>query len=183
MSITAFENWLVSKLAENIAYKIEDLLVNGTGTAEPKGIDKGVEWGETNSVSVAAAGSLTSANVQALIGLLPAAYDRNAKFAMNKKTLFTDFMPLQDNSKNSIVTVQNGKYFVYGYPVMLTDVVTTHEAFLGDWKKMVANLAENVNVKSAYDIDHNAYKYSGIAIFDCTVALSEAFVKLAKKTS
>lgn len=181
MSIAAFESWIVDMLAEAIARKVEDFFINGTGSSYPKGIDKANAWGEGNSVSVGASASLTAANVQTLIGLLNAGYDRNAKFAMSKKTLFTDFMPLQDNSKNHIVTVQGNNYFVYGYPVLLSDYVKEHEAFLGDFKKVCANLAENINVKSAYDIDTNSYKYSGIAIFDCTPAIGEAFVKLAKE--
>lgn len=180
MSIAAFESWIVDMLAEAIARKVEDFFINGTGSSQPKGIDKANTWGEENSVTVTKAGPLTAANVQTLIGLLNAGYDRNAKFAMSKKTLFTDFMPLQDNSKNHIVTVQGNNYFVYGYPVLLSDYVKEHEAFLGDFKKVCANLAENINVKNAYDIDTNSYKYSGIAIFDCTPAIGEAFVKLAK---
>ena len=180
MSIAAFESWIVDMLAEAIARKVEDFFINGTGSSQPKGIDKANTWGAENSVTVTRAGSLTAANVQTLIGLLNAGYDRNAKFAMSKKTLFTDFMPLQDNSKNHIVTVQGNNYFVYGYPVLLSDYVKEHEAFLGDFKKVCANLAENINVKNAYDIDTNGYKYSGIAIFDCTPAIGEAFVKLAK---
>ena len=180
MSITAFESWIVDMLAEAIARKVEDFFINGTGSSQSKGIDKANTWGAENSVTVTKAGSLTAANVQTLIGLLNAGYDRNAKFAMSKKTLFTDFMPLQDNSKNHIVTVQGNNYFVYGYPVLLSDYVKEHEAFLGDFKKVCANLAENINVKNAYDIDTNSYKYSGIAIFDCTPAIGEAFVKLAK---
>ena len=180
MSIAAFESWIVDMLAEAIARKVEDFFINGTGSTQPKGIDKANTWGAENSVTVTKAGSLTAANVQTLIGLLNAGYDRNAKFAMSKKTLFTDFMPLQDNSKNHIVTVQGNNYFVYGYPVLLSDYVKEHEAFLGDFKKVCANLAENINVKNAYDIDTNSYKYSGIAIFDCTPAIGEAFVKLAK---
>lgn len=180
MSIAAFESWIVDMLAEAIARKVEDFFINGTGSSQPKGIDKANTWGVENSVTVTKAGSLTAANVQTLIGLLNAGYDRNAKFAMSKKTLFTDFMPLQDNSKNHIVTVQGNNYFVYGYPVLLSDYVKEHEAFLGDFKKVCANLAENINVKNAYDIDTNSYKYSGIAIFDCTPAIGEAFVKLAK---
>lgn len=163
MSITAFESWIVNMLAEAIARKVEDLLINGTGSSQPKGIDNANTWGATNSVTVAKTGALTAANVQTLIGLLPSGYDRNGKFVMNKKTLFTDFMPLQDNSKNHIVTVQNNAYFVYGYPVLLSDYVADHEAFLGDFKKVCANLAENIGVKSAYDIDTNSYKYSGTA--------------------
>ena len=183
MSIAAFESWIVNMLAEAIARKIEDLIINGTGTNQPKGIDKANTWGATNSVSVGASASLTAANVQALIGLLNAGYDRNAKFSMSKKTLFTDFMPLQDNSKNHIVTVQGNNYFVYGYPVLLSDYVKDHEAFLGDFKKVCANLAENIGVKNAYDINTNSYKYSGIAIFDCQPAIGEAIVKLVKATA
>lgn len=183
MSIAAFESWIVDMLAEAIARKVEDLLINGTGSSQPTGIDKANTWGATNSVTVTKTGSLTAANVQALIGLLPSGYDRNGKFVMNKKTLFTDFMPLQDNSKNHIVTVQNNAYFVYGYPVLLSDYVADHEAFLGDYKKVCANLAENIGVKSAYDIDTNSYKYSGIAIFDCVPAIGEAIVKLVKATA
>ena len=180
MSIAAFENWIVDMLAEAIARKVEDFFINGTGTSQPKGIDKANTWGATNSVSVGASASLTAANVQTLIGLLNAGYDRNAKFVMSKRTLFTDFMPLQDTSKNHIVTVQGNSYFVYGYPVLLSDYVKEHEAFLGDFKKVCANLAESINVKNAYDIDTNSYKYSGIAIFDCQPAIGEAFVKLVK---
>ena len=180
MSIAAFESWIVDMLAEAIARKVEDFFINGTGSSQPKGIDKANTWGAENSVTVTKADTLTAANVQTLIGLLNAGYDRNAKFAMSKKTLFTDFMPLQDNSKNHIVTVQGNNYFVYGYPVLLSDYVKEHEAFLGDFKKVCANLAENINVKNAYDIDTNSYKYSCIAIFDCTPAIGEAFVKLAK---
>ena len=183
MSIAAFESWIVDMLAEAIARKVEDFFINGTGTSQPKGIDKANTWGATNSVSVGASASLTAANVQTLIGLLNAGYDRNAKFVMSKRTLFTDFMPLQDTSKNHIVTVQGNSYFVYGYPVLLSDYVKEHEAFLGDFKKVCANLAESINVKNAYDIDTNSYKYSGIAIFDCQPAIGEAFVKLVKAGS
>lgn len=183
MSIAAFESWIVDMLAEAIARKVEDFFINGTGTSQPKGIDKANTWDATNSVSVGASASLTAANVQTLIGLLNAGYDRNAKFVMSKRTLFTDFMPLQDTSKNHIVTVQGNSYFVYGYPVLLSDYVKEHEAFLGDFKKVCANLAESINVKNAYDIDTNSYKYSGIAIFDCTPAIGEAFVKLVKADS
>lgn len=183
MSIAAFESWIVDMLAEAIARKVEDFFINGTGTSQPKGIDKANTWGATNSVTVGASASLTAANVQTLIGLLNAGYDRNAKFVMSKRTLFTDFMPLQDNSKNHIVTVQGNSYFVYGYPVLLSDYVKEHEAFLGDFKKVCANLAESINVKNAYDIDTNSYKYSGIAIFDCQPAIGEAFVKLVKGAS
>lgn len=183
MSIAAFESWIVSMLSESLARKAEDLIFNGTGSGQPKGIDKANTWDATNSVTVANSGSLTAANVQALIGLLSSGYDRNAKFAMRKRTLFTDFMPLMDSSKNHIVTVQGNSYFIYGYPVLLSDYVKEHEAFLGDYQKVIGNLSENITVRSAYDIDTNSYKYSGVAVFDCAPAIGEAVVKLVKATA
>lgn len=183
MSINAFEGWLVDMLVESIADKISDMIINGTGSSQAKGIEKANTWGDTNSVSVAKTGSLTSANVQTLIGLLGGGYDANAKFIMSKKTLYTDFMPLQDNSKNDIVTREGRSYYVYGYPVLIDSRVTEHEAYLGDLKKYVGNLAESVNVKADFDIDTNSNKYLGVAIFDGAPALGEAFVKLVKATS
>ena len=180
MSIDAFEAWIVNMLAESIAVKIEDLIINGTGLSQPKGLEKANTWGATNSVTVANASSLTAADVQKLISLLKSGYHRTAKFLMNIRTLFMDFMPLEDKSKSSIVTKQGDKYFVYGYPVLLTDYTKEHEAFFGDYKKMCGNLSEDINVKNAYDIDSNSYKFSDIAIFDCTPAIDEAFVKLIK---
>lgn len=180
MSIDAFESWLTDMLAEKIGEKIGVCLVNGTGTSEPAGVASAATWGDTNSITVTKAGSLTAANVQALIGLLDGVYDANAKFLMSKKTLFTDFMPLQDNSKNSIVTVEGKDYFVYGYPVMLESNVAIHEAYLGDFKKIVGNLSEDIVVKSDFDIDTNSNKFLGVALFDSKVADSDAFVKLAK---
>lgn len=180
MSIDAFESWLTDMLAEKIGEKIGACLVNGTGTSEPAGVASAATWGDTNSITVTKAGSLTAANVQALIGLLDGVYDANAKFLMSKKTLFTDFMPLQDNSKNSIVTVEGKDYFVYGYPVMPESNVAIHEAYLGDFKKIVGNLSEDIVVKSDFDIDTNSNKFLGVALFDSKVADSDAFVKLAK---
>lgn len=183
MSIAAFESWIVNMLAESLARKAEDLIFNGTGLGQPKGIDKANTWDASNSVTVTASGSLTAANVQTLIGLLNSGYDRNAKFAMRKRTLFTDFMPLMDSSKNHIVTVQGNSYFIYGYPVLLSDYVKEHEAYLGDYQKVIGNLSESITVRSAYDIDTNSYKYSGVTVFDCAPAIGEAVVKLVKATA
>lgn len=183
MSIDAFEAWLTDMLAEKITDKIAYFLILGTGVSQPCGVEAANTWGSTNSVTVAKTASLTAANVQSLIGLLNGGYDKNAKFLMSKKTLFTDFMPLQDASKNKLVRDENGGYFIYGYPVMLDDNVGLHEAYLGDFKKVVANLSEEINIVSDFDINTNSYKFLGCAMFDSKVADGAAFVKLVKATS
>lgn len=184
MSIPAFESWLTDMLAEKVSEQIGVYLITGTGSSQPTGIEKAQTWGDENSVTVAKTASLTNANVQTLIGLLNGGYDNGAKILMSKKTLYTDFMPLQDASKNAIVTVQGNNYYVYGYPVLLDDNVTVHEAYLGNFKKaIVANLSESINVVSAFDINTNSYKYLGSAMFDSKIAMGEAIVKLIKATA
>jgi len=183
MSIPAFEAWLTDMLAESIANKISALIIDGAGTTEATGIET-IVWGETNSVTVALASNTTAANVQTLVGLLPSGYDAGAKFLMSKKTLFTQIMPLQDVSKNRIVVEANGKYYVYGYEVMIDDRITLGEAILGNFRRgYIGNLPESVDVKAQFDINTNSNKYLGVAMFDGKPALENAFVKLVKATA
>lgn len=182
MSVDAFEGWLVDMLAEKVAASITRYLISGTGSSQPTGVGS-ITYNTTNSITVGSTASMTATNVQALIGLLPGSFDKNAKFLMSKKTLYTDFMPLQDNAKHPIVTVEGKDYYIYGYPVMLDEDVALHDAYLGDFKKVVGNLSENVGVASAFDINTNSYKYLGSATFDSKIADATAFAKITKATN
>lgn len=182
MSIDAFESWLVDMLAQKVSAKITRYLISGTGSSEPTGIGS-ITYNTTNSVTVASTASLTDANVQSVIGLLPGSFDANAKWLMSKKTLFTDFMGLQNKAKNDIVINEGSKYFVYGYPVMLDEDIPLHDAYLGDLNNVVGNLSEVINIVSGFDINTNSYKYLGTAMFDSKIANAEAFVKLTKSTT
>lgn len=181
MSIPAFETWLVDSLARSIADKISETILLGTGSTQGTGLDKAATWDQsTNSVQVGSAASLTTEDVLKLISLLPGGYDARAEFVMSKKTLFTDFMPLQDASKNKLVTSEGRNYYIYGYPVQLDERVALHEAYLGDLYTVIGNMPEDVTVTSAFDIDTNSYKFLGCAMFDCKPSMSDAIVKLEK---
>lgn len=183
MSIPAFETWLVDSLARSIADKISETILLGTGSTQGTGLDKAATWDQsTNSVQIGSAASLTTADVLKLISLLPGGYDARAEFIMSKQTLFNDFMPLQDKSKNDIVVMSGGSYYIYGYPVQLDQRVKAHEAYLGDLYTVIGNMPEDVTVTSAFDIDTNSYKFLGCAMFDCKPSMSDAFVKLEKAT-
>lgn len=183
MSVDAFETWLTTMLARKLAQLISKRIINGSGTNQATGIEKANTWGASNSVTVGAATSLTKDNVLALIGLLNGGYDSNAAFLMSKKTLFTDFMPLQNASENDLVTREGSNYFIYGYPVLLDDNVTLHEAYLGDYSMMIGNLAEDITITSEFETRSNSFLYLGCCMFDCIPSVGEAFVKLAKATA
>lgn len=181
MAIPSFETWLVDSLARRIADKITKTILMGSGSNEGKGVENAAVWDQsTNSVEVGNSTNLTTQDVLNLIALLPGGYDARAEFIMSKKTLFTDFMPLQDKSKNDIVIMSGSNFYIFGYPVLLDERVKLHEAYLGDLYTVIGNLPEDVTVTSAFDIDTNSYKFLGCAMFDCKPSMDNAFVKLEK---
>lgn len=191
MSINAFETWLVDMLAEDIARKIEDLIINGTGSSEPTGVakagsgDAGAFVANTDLLEVASGTNVTYSHITSLIALLNGAYDRNAKFLMSKKTLYGVFMPLKDDGKYPLVVREGNNYSIMGYPVILSESVANNVAYLGDYKKIVGNLAEDITVSSSEhsSFGANAIDYLGCAIFDCKPAFAGAIVKFEKKSA
>lgn len=182
MTIDSFESWLVEMLTEALAEKIEDYLINGTGSSQPQGIEKANTWTDGTTGRKWASTALAAADIHAGISYLPGGYDRNAKFLMSKKTLWNNVMGLRDDGKAPLVKEDGrGGYMIYGYPVMLSDKVTTGVIYLGDFKKIAANLAEDMNIKSSEHsgFTANAIDYRGTCIFDSKIAIGEAFVKIA----
>jgi len=60
MAISAFENWLTKILAEDIAVKLENDIINGSGSGEPKGIEEARTWtDDTSSIEYTNDGSPT----------------------------------------------------------------------------------------------------------------------------
>lgn len=183
MSIEAFENWLTTKIARKIADKINALIFNGSGNNEAEGINA-IVWNAENSVTITKAASLTAANVQAVVALLNGGYDDGAEWYMSKTTFFSDFHPLMNNSKDNIVTEENGKYRVMGYPVCLDDRITLHEAILGNvYRGYIGNMPEEITITSQFVTRENAYDFLGCAMFDGKVQAKEAFIKLKKATA
>lgn len=183
MAIDAFENWLTDMIAKKLAKQITGLILTGSGKGEGMGIETGVTWGDDNLITVAAADSLTAKNVLDAVALLPGGYDAEAEWLMSKKTLISDFMPLQDKSKNDLVVQEGKQYYVAGYPVTLDERVTTHEAYLGALPTIIGNMPEEANITSDFDVKHNAFLFLGCAMFDCKPTFDNAFVKIAKGTA
>lgn len=177
MSIDAFEDWLSTILSEGCARKIEDWIINGTGTDEPKGVEKANTWGEANSVTTAA--TPTYAELCKLVSLLPAEYDPNAKFLMNKKTFWQKVQAIRDDGKAPIVKMENGTIMCLGYPVLISAKVADNVMYLGDYKQYYGNLAAPIKVDSsaASGFRRNATDYRGTAIFDGKPVVGAAFVK------
>lgn len=182
MSINAFEAWIVDIISRGLALKAEGYIAAGTGSNQPHGIKYARTWTDGTSGRAWAGASLAAVDLSTGIGLLPAMYDSNAKFFMNKRTLWNNVMPIRDDSKAPIVKDDGkGNYFIYGYPVKLSDKFSNKEIYFGDAKQVFGNLAEGFTIKSSEHsgFTANAIDFRGTAIFDCAVAVPEAFIKIA----
>jgi len=182
MSVQGFETWLVDLLAQDIAEQIENAIINGNGSTEPKGVEYANTW-TNNSNGIDFGTAVTYDNLVDLIALLPARYDRNAKFLMGKAMFYQQIMKIKDAEGNPIVAkdVTNAAAMrILGYPVLISDKVAASTAYLGDYTKIVGNLAKDITVEASDQsaFTSNARDYRGVAIFDCDIALADAFVKL-----
>lgn len=181
MAINAFETWLVDILGENIAAKIGEYIIYGDGSGDPKGIDYARSWADTtNAVVPAAAKYPTAAELVELVSYLKGGYHRNAKWLMNSTDFWAGIVAAQDNSKYKILTDDYTR--LLGYPILLDDNVASGDIFFGDFKKVVGNLSQNITVDRSTESGFlsNSIDYRGTAIFDCDIAVDEAFVKCAK---
>lgn len=184
-AVSAFEDWLTRKLADAIGNKIEDLIVNGDGSGDPKGIEKYVDtWDVSDGTGVDWTGSsgsaLDVADLDAAIGLLPAKYDRDSKFVMSKKTFYTNVVNLTDVNNLPVVERDGRNFYVRGYPVVFSNYVTAGTIFFGDFKRgMVGNLSSDIKVEKQRNLAANAWDFLGWAVFDCAPAAAGCIVKIA----
>ena len=115
-----------------------------------------------------------------LIALLPAAYDAEAKFLVNKKVLWSDIRGILDGQQRPIFDPESKT--LCGYPVIEDDnvVSASKDVYLGRWLDVVGNLSEDVTVESNVNsgFTRGAIDYRGFAVFDSKPAKTDGIVRL-----
>lgn len=180
MSIDAFEAWIAKIIGEDVAVQIDAQLISGATVTG--NIATAQVWADgVNQITYV--GAVTYPNLIGLIALLPSAFDRNAKFLMNKAMFYNQIMGVADANGNLLAVpdlASPGQYRILGYPVLIDDNAPAGEAFLGDFKQVVGNLSSDIKVDRSTESGflNNSIDFRGTAIFDCDVAQPTAIVKL-----
>ena len=184
MSIDAFEGWLVEMLAGDIARAIDNYILNDASNGVA------ALTFTTNTNQIVNTQGYTYKNVCDLIALLPAAYDAEAKFLVNKATLYGQIAQIEDSAGRPIFvpdTISGVGGRLMGYPVVVDDYVTTANKalYLGKWTDVVGNLSEDIHVDAdeSAGFAANAIMYRGIAVFDSKPAKNDAIVRLVSTTA
>ena len=183
MSVDAFEGWLIEMLAGDIARSIDNYIIND-GT---NGI-AALTW--TTSTNQIVNADYAYSSICDVIALLPAAYDAEAKWLVNKRTLYGKIAQIVDSAGNPIfvpdtITGVGGR--LMGYPVVVDDYVgtTKDELYLGKWSDVVGNLPEDIHVDTdeSAGFKSNSIVYRGVAVFDSKPAKGDAIVRLVSTTA
>ncbi len=186
MSIDAFETKFVEQVSSAMIKKIDDLIVNGTGVSQPKGIlAETPEAGQALEVENLAYNTLTDAEAA-----VPEEYEADVKWCMNKKT-FMSFIGLTDANGQPVARINYGlagkpERTLLGRDVIITKHVKDFAdgnifAFLFNFKDYVLNTIYDMGVQRKQDWDTEDMRTKAVMSIDGKVVDKSSLVTLKKK--
>lgn len=193
MALSAFETMLVNNVSEAMVKALEQAIISGSGTGQPKGILKETAPDGQN-IDLAAEDDPDYALLVEAEAALPQAYEANAKWHMTKTT-FMKFVGMTDQNGQPIARVNygiNGKpeRFLLGRPVICNDYMTslgktitedTVVAFIFNMKDYVLNTNLNMTVKTYEDNNTDDKVTKAIMLADGKVVDKNSLVTVTKK--
>lgn len=107
MSYPVFEAHLATSVGDAMAAKLEQSVVAGTGSGQPKGIlAETVATGQ--NVNITEGSSFTWATLAESDGLIPTGYDDGTEWFMTRKTFYGQIVSLKDSTGQPIARVDAG---------------------------------------------------------------------------
>jgi len=152
MALAAFEAKFVENVAKAMVYAIENAVINGTGTGQPKGI-----LAETAPEGQGVTGATTYAKVCECEGAVPVEYETGSKWCMNKKT-FMSFVGMVDDQGQPIARVNYGvagkpERTLLGRDVVISPYVGDNKAFIFDFADYILNTIYDMGISKKQDWD------------------------------
>lgn len=174
MTLSAFEDVLVSNVAEAMAVSLETAIISGTGSGQPTGILNDLSKGTTINVSKLDYKTLIDAEA-----VIPQAYEAGSVWVMNKPT-FMKFLGMTDSNGQPIARVNAGvngvpSRVLLGRNAVLCDYLPTFAttlkktdvfAFIYRMKDYVLNTNYSVAMKVYEDNDTDDIVRKSIMIAD-----------------
>lgn len=174
MTLSAFEDILVSNVAEAMAVALETAIISGTGSGQPTGILNDLSKGTTINISKLDYKTLIDAEAA-----IPQAYEAGSVWVMNKPT-FMQFLGMTDSNGQPIARVNAGvngvpSRVLLGRNAVLCDYLPTFAAtlkktdvfaFIYRMKDYVLNTNYSVAMKVYEDNDTDDIVRKSIIIAD-----------------
>ena len=195
MALPIFEATFIANVAEAMVKALEQAIISGTGTGQPKGIlAETVVTGQ--NVDVAKTANVTYKTLTTAEGALPLAYENNAVWCMTKKT-FMEFASMTDSQGQPIGHVNYGidgkiERMLLGRTVILNDYMTnissaltkdTVVAFLFNFNDYILNSNLNLTVRRYEDYNTDDIVNKALMLTDGKVVDKNSLVTITKKYS
>lgn len=183
MSVEEFEEWLMEIIAEDIAAKIENAIITGTGTNQPGGLGSITMTAGTNLISTTA--SITYDDVCTLMTYPAKGFRKKAKFMCNSTFQFGELAKIKDSNLRPILVESVAAGVaprLMGRELLISEECPDGTLWFGDFTKIFGNLSSDITVDKS---EHSSFRaglvdYRGFAEFDCKVAAPRAFGKFKK---
>lgn len=147
MALSSFEAKFVENVAKAMVYAVENSIINGTGSGQPKGI--------LTETGVTVTGGATYAKVCEAEGAVPVEYETGSKWCMNKKT-FMKFVGMVDEQGQPIARVNYGvagkpERTILGRDVVVSPYVADDKAFIFDFADYILNTIYDMGISKKQD--------------------------------
>jgi len=147
MALSAFEAKFVENVAKAMTYAVENAVINGTGSGQPKGI--------LTEAGATVEGALKYDKVCEVEGAIPVEYETGAKWCMNKKT-FLKFVAMVDQAGQPIARVNYGiagkaERTLLGRDVVISPYVADDKAFVFDFADYILNTIYDMGITKKQD--------------------------------
>lgn len=185
MAIDAFENWLVTRLANKIAKAIDAGIINGTGGSNNMCV--GIATAKATQDGTYTKNNIKWSDIPKIIATLRTEYYNNASFVMNRAMFFNKIIGLENSQGNPIVVMDPqapAKYNLLGFPVIVDDNCTSGDILFGDLKAYKFNFAKAPEVKSDDSVAFRTGSrvYRAMALADGNLVDTNAIVRFIEAT-
>ena len=191
MAMPVFEAALINNVVEAMVWAIEEAIINGTGTGQPKGIlTETPEKGQTLNIQ-----SLTYQDVLDAEAALPMAYEGNTRWCMTKQT-FYQFQAIKNDigtpiAHHNFSISGRAERVLLGRPVTLCDYMPsfgpklpagTPFAFMFNFRDYILNTNLNMGIKRFEDNETDDFVTRAVTLVDGKVVAPWSLVLLVKKS-
>lgn len=169
MSIPAFETYLKNEIATGIGEELAKDVIAAIGTG----------MATENKIETAAAGTVSYKDLTKLFGQLKRVGSLNIYATRN--TIYNQLVGLTNDSGTPIfqqVINPNVEGALFGAQIKTEDAVADGTILVGDGKKFVFNMIQDIMVESAKDIKKHVVTHSGYARGEGALIDSKAFAQL-----
>lgn len=195
MALAVFESTFIQNVTEAMTKALEQSILTGSGSGQPKGIlMETPEDGQ--ALEITAAGKLGYDTLITAESALPLAYENGAVWLMTKRT-FMAFVGMVDNNKQPIARINYGiggspERTLLGRSVILNDYMESYAdsvtkstlfAALFNPKDYVLNTNLNLTVKRYEDNDTDDQVTKAVMLVDGKVVDKSSLVTLTKKNA